>query len=50
MIVTTNLTFEELLEQLGERTVSRLVAICGDPLMLYGDDKRREHPAAAQAV
>jgi DNA replication protein DnaC len=50
MIVTTNLTFEELLEQLGERTVSRLVAICGDPLLLYGDDKRREHPAAAQAV
>jgi DNA replication protein DnaC len=50
MIVTTNLTFEELLEQLGERTVSRLVAICGDPLLLYGDDKRREHPAAAQAL
>ncbi len=50
MIVTTNLKFEELLEQLGERTVSRLVAICGDPLLLYGDDKRREHPAAIQAV
>jgi len=50
MIVTTNLKFEELLEQLGERTVSRLVAICGDPLLLYGDDKRREHPAAAQAL
>jgi DNA replication protein DnaC len=50
MIVTTNLKFEELLEQLGERTVSRLVAICGDPLMLYGDDKRREHPVAARAV
>lgn len=50
MIVTTNLKFEELMEQLGERTVSRLVAICGDPLLLYGDDKRREHPAAIQVV
>jgi DNA replication protein DnaC len=50
MIVTTNLKFEELLEQLGERTVSRLVAICGDPLPLYGHDKRREHPVAAQAI
>jgi DNA replication protein DnaC len=50
MIVTTNLKFEELMEQLGERTVSRLVAICGDPLLLYGDDKRREHPVAMQAV
>jgi DNA replication protein DnaC len=50
MIVTTNLKFEELLEQLGERTVSRLVAICGDPLLLYGDDKRREHPAPVHAA
>jgi DNA replication protein DnaC len=40
MIVTTNLRYEELIEQLGERTVSRLVAICGDGLPLYGDDDR----------
>jgi DNA replication protein DnaC len=42
MIVTTNLTPELLVEQLGQRTVSRLVAICGDPLPLFGDDRRRE--------
>ncbi len=43
MIVTTNLGFEQLTEQLGERTVSRLIAICGDPLPLHGEDKRREY-------
>jgi DNA replication protein DnaC len=43
MIVTTNLRPEALIEQLGERTVSRLVAICGDPLPLHGEDKRREY-------
>ncbi len=42
MIVTTNLMYEELIEQLGERTVSRLVAICGDGLPLYGEDDRRQ--------
>jgi DNA replication protein DnaC len=41
MIVTTNLQYEDLIVQLGERTVSRLVAICGDPLPLYGADERR---------
>jgi DNA replication protein DnaC len=40
MIITTNLRYEELIEQLGERTVSRLVAICGDGLPLYGNDDR----------
>lgn len=42
MVVTTNLAPEQLIEQLGERTVSRLVSICGDPLPLFGEDKRRE--------
>jgi DNA replication protein DnaC len=41
MIVTTNLRYEDLIEQLGERTVSRLVAICGDGLPLFGQDDRR---------
>ncbi len=41
MIVTTNLAYEELIEQLGERTVSRLVAICGNGLPLFGEDDRR---------
>jgi DNA replication protein DnaC len=41
MIVTTNLKYEELVDQLGERTVSRLVAICGNGLPLFGEDDRR---------
>lgn len=41
MIVTTNKNYEELIEQLGDRTVSRLVAICGNGLPLYGTDDRR---------
>jgi DNA replication protein DnaC len=55
MIVTTNLRYEELVEQLGERTMSRLVAICGNGLPLYGADERRalkderaEQPAPAR--
>jgi DNA replication protein DnaC len=43
MIVTTNSKYEELIEQLGERTVSRLVAICGNGLPLYGVDDRLSH-------
>ncbi len=40
MLVTTNLDQEELEEQIGARTVSRLVEICGDPLPLFGPDRR----------
>jgi DNA replication protein DnaC len=40
MVVTTNLGVEELEQQIGARTVSRLVEICGDPLPLFGDDQR----------
>jgi DNA replication protein DnaC len=47
MIVTTNLAYEDLIEQLGERTVSRLVAICGDGLPLFGEDDRRQARAPA---
>jgi DNA replication protein DnaC len=49
MIVTTNLRYEDLIEQLGERTVSRLVAICGNGLPLFGQDDRRalRHAGAA---
>lgn len=48
MIVTTNLKPDELKEQLGERTVSRLAGICGDGLPLFGEDDRlkRRAPAA----
>jgi DNA replication protein DnaC len=40
MVVTTNLEQEDLIDQLGQRTVSRLAAICGDGLPLYGNDAR----------
>jgi DNA replication protein DnaC len=40
LIVTTNLDFGELEEQIGARTVSRIVEMCGDPLYLYGEDHR----------
>ncbi len=40
VMVTTNFDQTELEEQLGDRIVSRLVEICGDPLPLYGTDHR----------
>lgn len=40
IVVTTNLDQPRLEEQIGSRTVSRLVEICGDPLPLYGEDHR----------
>lgn len=40
LVVTTNLDYERLQEQIGPRTVSRLVEICGDPLPLHGRDRR----------
>lgn len=43
LVVTTNLDESALTEQIGERTVSRLIEICGDPLPLFGTDRRVEH-------
>ena len=40
IIVTTNLMQPDLEVQIGQRTVSRLVEICGDPLYLEGEDAR----------
>ena len=42
LVVTTNLDHEQLREQITPRTVSRLVEICGDPLPLYGEDRRMD--------
>jgi hypothetical protein len=42
IVITTNLDEAELREQIGERTVSRLVEMCGDPLLLCGADHRKE--------
>ena len=48
MLVTTNLDQNELEEQIGPRTVSRLVEICGDPLPLFGPDRRIEARAGGE--
>jgi DNA replication protein DnaC len=40
ILVTTNLDQQQLEDQIGARTVSRLVEICGDPLPLFGPDRR----------
>jgi DNA replication protein DnaC len=40
IVVTTNLDQAELETQIGPRTVSRLLEICGDPLPLFGEDLR----------
>lgn len=40
IIVTTNLQQHELEAQIGERTVSRLVEMCGEVLLLEGEDAR----------
>jgi len=40
-LVTSNLDHDELTAQLGERIVSRLEGMCGDPLPFYGQDNRR---------
>ena len=46
IVVTTNLDPVALEEQIGVRTVSRLVEICREPLRLSGDDLRYRPPAA----
>lgn len=40
MVVTTNLDLDDLREQIGARTVSRLMEICGEPIPLMGGDLR----------
>jgi len=40
-VITSNLERDELAEQLGERIVSRLEGMCGEPLPFWGADARR---------
>lgn len=40
VVVTTNLALDELREQVGWRTVSRLMEMCGDPIPIMGPDRR----------
>ena len=48
MLVTTNLDPQQLEEQIGPRTVSRLVEICGEPLPLFGPDRRVQPRAVGE--
>jgi len=54
MLVTSNASSDVdkgqrlLEEQIGARSVSRLVEICGDPLPLFGPDQRVEAPAVSR--
>jgi DNA replication protein DnaC len=41
IITTSNLMPDELSERLGARTVSRLEEICGEPIPLFGEDRRQ---------
>jgi DNA replication protein DnaC len=42
IVITTNLDPAQLREQITARTVSRLIEMCGDPLPLFGADRRVE--------
>jgi DNA replication protein DnaC len=44
VVVTTNLEPDTLAQQIGARTVSRLIEMCGDPLPLFGNDMRKAGP------
>jgi DNA replication protein DnaC len=46
LVITTNLDPDQLGEQIGPRTVSRVIEICGDPIPLAGHDRRREYRPA----
>jgi DNA replication protein DnaC len=45
IVTTSNLMPDDLSDRLGARTVSRLVEICGEPIPLFGTDRRREFRA-----
>jgi DNA replication protein DnaC len=45
IVITTNNMPADLEEQIGKRTVSRLVEMCGDPLPLFGTDQRMVYSA-----
>ena len=44
IVLTTNLSPPDLQEQIGQRTVSRITEMCGDPLLLKGTDQRVSMP------
>jgi DNA replication protein DnaC len=46
LVVTSNLDPDALAEQIGPRTVSRLIEICSVQIPLFGADRRREYRPA----
>ena len=44
IVATTNLGYDELERQVGARTASRLIEICGELWPLYGADQRIVNP------
>jgi DNA replication protein DnaC len=40
LVITTNLEPDQLAEQLGPRIVSRIWEMCGDPVLMQGEDQR----------
>jgi DNA replication protein DnaC len=50
IVATTNLRFDELEEQIGARTASRLLEICGELWPMYGTDQRIPYDPARSAL
>jgi DNA replication protein DnaC len=42
LVITTNLEEHELVEQLGPRIVSRIAEVCGEPVLMKGENKRAQ--------
>jgi DNA replication protein DnaC len=49
LVLTTNLDKDALIAQIGERTVSRIYEICGNPWPLRGGDHRVQQPMPVDA-
>jgi DNA replication protein DnaC len=50
IVATTNLRYDQLEEQVGTRTASRLLQICGELWPLYGSDQRLNYDEARAAL
>ena len=50
ILLTTNLDRRQLRDQIGDRTVSRIYEMCGDPMPMYGADHRVPSSACAVAA
>jgi DNA replication protein DnaC len=46
LVITSNLDPDALAEQIGDRTVSRMIELCSVQIPLFGTDRRREYRPA----